>query len=83
MTVTTTIGQLESVPVRDVWPDEARNLTPWLADNIEVLADVLGLNDPEEVDVHMRGKLGDLRSWALEGLKPLRDAMQPHIEKLP
>lgn len=82
MTVTTAIGQLESVPVRDVWPDEARNLTPWLADNIEVLADVLGLNDPE-VDVHMRGRWSDLRSWALEGLAPLRAAMQAHIEKLP
>lgn len=37
------IGTLSSVPVRDVWPDEARDLTPWLAENPEVLSEALGL----------------------------------------
>ena len=47
MAVTTTIGELESVPIRDVWPDEAQNLTPWLADNVGVLANALGMDDLE------------------------------------
>lgn len=43
------IGKVTRVPLRDVWPDEARKFTPWLADNIDVLNDALGfdLSDPE------------------------------------
>lgn len=28
------IGTLEQVPVRDIWPDEAHDFTPWLAKNL-------------------------------------------------
>lgn len=38
------IGKLKPVPVREVWPDEARDLTPWLADNPEALARALGMD---------------------------------------
>lgn len=38
------IGKLEPVPVREVWPDEARDLTPWLADNPEALGRALGMD---------------------------------------
>jgi hypothetical protein len=37
------IGRLEEVGLRSVWPDEAKNFTPWLADNLDVLAAELGL----------------------------------------
>lgn len=39
------LGRLEPVALRDAWPDEAKNFTPWLADetNLSLLADVLGL----------------------------------------
>lgn len=36
------LGRLTSVPARQIWPDEARHFTPWLLDNAEVLAEVLG-----------------------------------------
>lgn len=36
-------GELERVPSRDIWPNEAHNFTPWLAANIETLGSVLGL----------------------------------------
>lgn len=36
-------GSLESIPLRDAWPNEARDFTPWLAKNLELLSDVLGL----------------------------------------
>ncbi len=38
------IGKIERVPLRKVWPHEARNLTTWLEENIDVLDDVLGLH---------------------------------------
>ncbi|MCY4493082.1 MAG: DUF4268 domain-containing protein [Acidimicrobiaceae bacterium] len=38
------IAALEKVPIRDVWPDEAKDLTPWLAENPLLLSDELGMN---------------------------------------
>ena len=52
--MTKAIGQLEPVPIRDVWADEARNLTPWLAENPEELGRALGMDlelDGSEVAV--------------------------------
>ena len=34
-------GNLEHVQVRDVWPDEAVDFTPWLARNIAQLGESL------------------------------------------
>jgi hypothetical protein len=39
-----TLGRLRSVDPRAVWPHEARDFTPWLLDNSDVLADVLGVD---------------------------------------
>ena len=38
------IGKLESVDPRLLWPDEAGDFTPWLRDNIERIGAVLGIN---------------------------------------
>jgi Domain of unknown function (DUF4268) len=39
-----TLGKLEKVAVRDAWPDEARNFTPWLAtEGLNLLAVELGV----------------------------------------
>ena len=37
------INALEPVSLRQVWPDEARDFTPWLADNLHLLAAELNL----------------------------------------
>ena len=37
-----TIDTLVSVPVRELWPNEASDFTPWLHDNPEILGDLLG-----------------------------------------
>ena len=36
------IARLEEMPVRAVWPMEEYDLTPWLADNLDVLEKELG-----------------------------------------
>lgn len=37
------IGKLEPVDLRKMFPDEARDFTPWLQDNIDVLSERLGI----------------------------------------
>ena len=44
MTAERTIGNLESVPIREVWKNEARDLTPWLAENTDRLSEALGMD---------------------------------------
>ena len=38
------IGKLEAVGIRSVWPNEASDLTPWIAENPELLSEALGLD---------------------------------------
>ena len=37
------LGKLRRVDPRSVWKHEARDFTPWLRENIEVLAEAIGL----------------------------------------
>jgi len=37
------IGKLKKVPLREIWEHEAHNFTIWLAENIDVVNEVLGL----------------------------------------
>ena len=39
------LGRLQKVELRDAWPHEAGNFTPWLAqtENLTLLAEVLGI----------------------------------------
>lgn len=36
------LGQLKTLPLRSVWSHEAADLTPWLAEHLELLDEVLG-----------------------------------------
>jgi hypothetical protein len=38
------LGRLTAVDPRNVWPNEARDFTPWLLENAEVLSDLLGID---------------------------------------
>ena len=54
-------GALERKPLRDFWPNEATDFTPWLAedDNLRLLADAIGL----ELEVHsVEGSVGPYRA---------------------
>src|SRR2546430_16002614 len=36
-------GKLERLNIRTVWPHEANNFTPWLAENLHFLGDAIGI----------------------------------------
>lgn len=38
------LGTIERVDLREIWPHEARDFTPWLADNLESLGEALSLD---------------------------------------
>ena len=38
------LGTIERVDLREVWPHEAQDFTPWLADNLDSLGEALGLD---------------------------------------
>ena len=51
MTTKKSLSKLERVPLREAWKHEAGEFTPWLAsaDNLDMLADALGLSELELV----------------------------------
>lgn len=38
------IGTLDRVAIRDVWPMEAGDFTPWLAKNVELISEAMGMD---------------------------------------
>ena len=62
-------GRLESIELRDAWKHEANNFTPWLADNLDRLTEVIGIPldlEGTEVqveqfwaDIHARNSIDD------------------------
>ena len=38
-----TLGKLTSIDPRKIWKHEAHDFTPWLAENIDQLGDVVGI----------------------------------------
>ena len=38
------LGNIQQVSLREVWPNEARDFTPWLAENIDKLGNALGMD---------------------------------------
>ena len=43
MTTTQELATIEKVDIRSIWPNEADNFTPWLAENLHQLGDELGM----------------------------------------
>ncbi len=56
-----TIGTLTNVNVREVWPNEASDFTPWLAANLEQLAEAIGMPlTAEATEVEVDGFYADI-----------------------
>lgn len=45
MTAVITLGQFQRVPLKEAWPTEDANFTPWLAEatNVKLLSDALDM----------------------------------------
>ena len=83
------IGNLQRVPLRDVWGRERDGFTPWLADHIDVLSDTIGLSisiverehrPTERLSVDLLGET------EAEGLVVIENQLEPsdhdHLGKL-
>ena len=76
MTAANPPQEFKLIDIREVWPGEARDFTPWLADNLEALSEHLEIGelklDSTEVDVPGGRRLdilasdADGRNWAVE-----------------
>jgi hypothetical protein len=49
----TDFGEIKPVDIRDMWPNEATDFTPWLVDNIDRLGQALGM------EIEVQELLGD------------------------
>jgi|694.fasta_scaffold05066_10 hypothetical protein len=49
------LGRLENVDPREIWPDEARDFTPWMLHNASYLGEVLGIEIELEAREHPIG----------------------------
>lgn len=55
------IGTPSNVNVREVWPNEANDFTPWLAENLEQLSDATGTPlTAEATEVEINGLYTDM-----------------------
>ena len=55
------LGRLQSVDLRKAWPHEAKNFTPWLAENLDALEEVTALSlRLEDTEVDVEGFSADL-----------------------
>ena len=54
-------GELENVDLRTAWPHEAHDFTPWLAQNLDRLAQVIGIPmEPEDTEVSVEQFSADI-----------------------
>ena len=56
------LSNLDAVDLRDVWPNEAHDFTPWLAENVDRLGEVLGM------DLEVRETEAEVGSFSLDVL---------------
>jgi len=64
----TALGTLEPVELRTIWPDEARDFTPWLAtqENFRRLSEALGLElELDQVEVAVGPYSADIVATAI------------------
>lgn len=54
------LGKIQKVKLREAWPNEASDLTPWLAEHPELLSETLGIGDLEVQETEK--SVGDYRA---------------------
>ena len=73
------IGSVEPVDVREVWPDEALDFTRWLADNLHLLGEALGLDLVDGQTEVQVGRLS-LDILAREARREVKVAIENQLE---
>ncbi len=64
------IDRLMATPLSELWPKEATDFTPWLADNIDLLGEALGMVlEEQETEVSVGGFRADLVAVSDQGEK--------------
>jgi len=56
-------GEIKSVDIRELWPNEARDFTPWLVENIDRLSNTLGM------DLEVTAREADVGNFSLSSLQ--------------
>ena len=56
------LGNIQIVAPRELWKDEARDFTPWLAENAQQLSEAIGI--PIEIDCPVNRKAFPLANEA-------------------
>lgn len=54
------LSKIKRLNLRDVWPKEANDFTPWLAENIEELGEALG------IDLELEAKEASVGDFSLD-----------------
>lgn len=67
------LGTIERVDLRDVWPNEAQDFTPWLANNLDKLGEALGL------DLQLQSNEAPVGSFSLDVLAQVVGSDRPVI----
>ena len=70
--MTTSFARLTDVSLREAWPNEARDFTPWLVRNLGHLSDAVGLKlEPGETEVAVEQFSADIVTTDEEGSRVL------------
>ena len=73
MTTAQELGNIQRVGLRSVWSDEARDFTPWLAENISLLGDALGM------DIEVKKREAPVGVYSLDILAHDRENDRPVV----
>ena len=69
---TPNLAKIERVDLREAWPNEARDFTPWLAENIAELAEALGMDlELQQMEAAVGGYSLDVLATDLNQNRPV------------
>ena len=72
MTTAQQLSSIEKVDLRDIWPNEAKDFTPWLAENITALGDALGFDlELQRTEAAVGGYSLDILASDINGNRPV------------